>query len=428
MKILLLLPWEKDYVAYRDKFSTLLTYAPITLVTLAALVPETLNAGITVCDEMVQKIDFDAHYDIVAISFVTSSAPRAYEIAKKFKAKGSHIVFGGYHTSFMPEEAAQYADTIIIGPSEKSFPQFLLDFKKGNPQKEYNIPCIEPTDYVVPRRDLLPKKGYLNVPCVIASRGCKNKCEFCAINAMDTPNSRPIADVIDEIKSLNTKRLIFFDPNFYQNRDYALELMKEMEKLNIRWGSNATVDVAFDNELIEAARKSGCAGALFGLESINKDALVGASKEFNDPKQYKQAIEIMQANNISVNGCFVLGFDTDTKESLRSFPEQVEYLGVNIVRYAILTPVPNSVLFNKLDTEGRILTRDWTKYTQNKCVFQPKNMSPQELEEIYIKIWKDSYKWRKIWGRVKDVPIQNKMIALGANIGFKYVGSNVDRS
>ncbi len=428
MKILLLLPWEKNYKAYRDKFSNLLTYAPLTLVTLAALIPPELNAEIELCDEMVQSCDYKKNYDIVAISFVTPSSKRAYAIAKKFKAKGSYIVFGGYHTTFMPQEALLYADTIIIGSAESSFPEFLLDYSQGKAKKEYENPCISVNKSVIPRRDLLPKRGYLNVPCMIANPGCPNKCEFCAISAMNPPNPRPIANVIREIKSMNTKRVIFFDPNFFQNRPYALELMSELESTKVRWGCNATVTTAFDDELVIAAQKSGCRGVLMGLESINKESLINAKKGFNDPKKYKEAISIMQAHNISVNGCFILGFDSDTKENLLSLPEQVAYLGVNLVRYAILTPVPNTKLYKRLEKEGRILTTDWTKYTQNKAVFKPKNMSAQELEEIYIKVWKDSYKLQKIWNRLKSASsFEDKALLLGANLGFKYVGSCVGR-
>jgi radical SAM superfamily enzyme YgiQ (UPF0313 family) len=427
MKILLILPWEKDYKAYRDKFSAMLTYAPLTLATLAALVPKRLNAEIFVCDEFVQKIDFSIKYDIVAISTITPSFGRACKLAKKFKRNGSYVVFGGYHTTFLPDEAADYADTVIIGAAEKSFPKFLSDFAKKKPKRRYED-TVNEYDYVVPRRDLLPKHGYLKVPCVIANRGCPNRCEFCAISKMNPPSPRRIEDVINEIKKLNAKRILFFDPNFFQNRDYALELMHELEKLKINWGSNSTVTTAFDAELMTAAEKSGCRGVLFGLESVTKKSLQTSSKGFNNPKRYKQAIDNMHEHNISVNGCFVLGFDYDTKESLLTLPKQVEYLGLDMVRYAILTPVPSTKLFMRLESEGRILTKDWTKYTQNKAVFQPENMSPQELEEIYAKVWKDSYKIEKIWKRVKHTKsFTYKMALLGANLGFKYVGINIEK-
>ena len=427
MRILLLLPWENDYRAYRDKFSTKLTYVPLTLVALAAMIPAELNAQVDICDEMVQSFSFDIPYNIVAISFVTPSAVRAYRIAKRFRENGAHVVFGGYHTSFMPDEAAQHADTVIVGPAERAFPQFLRDFAKKIPQAKYEMPSITPDDYIVPRRDLLPKKRYLNVPCMVANRGCPNRCEFCAISAMNPPCPRPADDVIDEIASLKTKRLLFFDPNFFYNKQYALELMDGLKRLKVQWGCNATVQMAFDNELVEAARESGCAGVLFGLESLSHEAMLAVKKGFNDPGRYKQAIDRMQDAGISVNGCFVLGFDSDTKESLLTLPEQVGYLGLNIVRYAILTPVPNSTLYNRLRGEGRILTTDWTMYTQNRAVYQPKNMSPQELEEIYREVWRDSYKMGKVIKRTNNAPWRNKMMLLGANLGFKYVAANVEK-
>ena len=429
MKILLLLPWEKDYQAHRDKFSSRLVYPPLTLVALAALIPQNLDIQVEICDEMVQHFSYNRHYDIVALSFVTPSSVRAYKIAQKFKVKGSYIVFGGYHTTFMPEEAAQYADTIIIGPGEKAFPQFLQDFSRGHPKPRYELPPADAADYAVPRRDLLPRRGYLKVPCVVANRGCYNQCEFCVISATNPPAPRPVADVLDEIKALQTKRLLFFDPNFFQNRSYALELMRGLEGLNIRWGCNAMVSMAFDAELVCAAQKSGCYGVLFGLETMSREALVAVKKDFNDPTKFKQAIDIMHERGINVTGCFIMGFDSDTKEDLSSLPEQVKFLGVDIVRYAILTPVPNSKLYKRLAGEGRILTTDWTKYTQNKAVFQPRNMSPQELEAIYCKVWKDTYTLGKIWGRVRKIPSwEGKALILGANLGFKYVGSNVGRA
>ena len=289
------------------------------------------------------------------------------------------------------------------------------------------MPCITPEDCIVPRRDLMPKKGYLNVPCVVANRGCPNRCEFCAISAMNPPCPRPAGAVLDEIKALNTKQLLFFDPNFFHDKPYALELMNGLRQLKVRWGCNATVQMTFDGELVEAAQRSGCAGVLFGLESLNRDAMLSIGKNFNDPKQYKQAIDIMHDHKMSVNGCFVLGFDTDTKESLATLPEQVAYLGVNIVRYAILTPVPGSELYNRLDAEGRIVSTDWSMYTQNRAVFQPMNMTHQELEAIYHKVWRESYRMGKVLRRANNAPWSNKLILLGANLGFKYVSTNLGK-
>ncbi len=414
-------------MSYRSKLSTLISYAPITLATLKALIPEELQCSVDVCDEIAHKVDFGKkHYDIVAITLQTSAANRAYEIAAGFRAKGSYIVMGGYHPTYMPEEALQHADTVIVGAAEYSWPQFLKDYKKGSPKRLYDMQYVKGADIKEPDRSVIPKRKYLRYPAVIANRGCPNNCDFCVISEMWRHcGPRPVEDVITEIKNLKSKMIVFFDPNFFAVRDYAIELMQELSKLKIRWVGSATINTAFDSELMELAKKSGCAGLLVGLESLSKNSLERSNKGFNDPNRYKEAIARMQSYGISVNGCFVLGMDGDTEELLLSIPEQVKYLNLNLTRFSILTPVPNSPLFRRLDAEGRILTRDWSQYNQHNAVFMPKNMSPERLEEIYRMVWKQSYSFRNICARIKGVPntgLKEKLICIGANLGFKYLG------
>lgn len=429
MNILLIQPWHSKDRSYRSRLSCLISYAPLTLATLSALIPKDIKCNIDGCDEIANKIDYNKkHYDIVAITLQTSVANRAYEIAKEFKKKGSYIVMGGYHPTYMPEEAIKYADTVIIGAAEYSWAQFLRDYKEGNPQKIYNMQNIKGEDIVEPDRSVIPKRKYLKYPAVLANRGCPNNCDFCVISEMWRHcNPRPVENVINEIRKLKSKMIVFFDPNFFGIREYSIELMKELTKLKIKWAGSATINVAYDTELMELAQKSGCAGLLVGLESLNKDTLLNSKKGFNDPNKYKDAISIMQSYGISVNGCFVLGLDGDTEELLLSIPEQVKYLNLNLARFAILTPVPNSPLFNRLEAEGRLLTKDWSKYNQHLAVFQPKNMTPERLEEIYRKVWKETYSFKNLFVRFKNLPnrsLKEKIVCIGANLGFKYLGMN----
>ena len=326
----------------------------------------------------------------------------------------------------MPEDASKHADSIIIGAAEYSWPKLLNDYINGVPEKIYDNQEINSKDIPSPNRDVIPKRKYLKYPTVIANRGCKNNCEFCAISKMwQKCSPKPVQDVINEIKKLKSKIIVFFDPNFFGIREYSINLMKELEKLKIEWVGSATINVAFDTELMEYAKKSGCKGLLVGLESLNKESLKKSNKSFNDPNKYKEAIGIMQDYGISVNGCFVLGMDEDTEEELLSIPEQVNYLNLNLARFAILTPVPNSSLYNSFLEQGRIINTNWDDYTQHKAVFMPKNMSPERLEEIYKYVWKETYKLKNIITRVKNIPdkgIKEKLIGLGANIGFKYLG------
>lgn len=427
MNILLIQPWHNEDKSYRSKLSYLISYAPLTLATLSALIPKELNCNVEVCDEIVSKMKYDKkHYDIVAITIQTSVANRGYELAKEFKRRGSYIVLGGYHTTYMPDEALNYADTIIIGAAEYSWPQFLKDFANNKPRKIYDMQKIKGEDIIEPDRSVIPKRKYLKYPAVIANRGCPNNCDFCVISEMWRKcEVRPIENVIEEIKKLKSRKIIFFDPNFFAIRDYSINLMKELSNLHIKWAGSATINVAYDKELLEYARKSGCAGLLVGLESLNKDSLKNSNKSFNDPNKYKEAISILQSYGISVNGCFVLGLDGDTEEQLLSIPEQIKYLNLNLARFSILTPVPNSPLFNRLEREGRLITKDWTRYTQHQAVFKPKNMTSSRLEEIYKQVWKDTYSFKNIFERVKNIPnnsLKEKLICIGANIGFKYLG------
>lgn len=428
MKILLIQPWHKSDNSYRSKYSFLISYAPLTLATLAALIPKELNAEVDVCDEMVDKIDkyIKKDYDLVAITLQTSAAIKSYELAKIFKDKGSYVVMGGYHPTYMPDEALEHADTVIVGAAEYAWPRFLKDFKKNKPKRLYDIQGVKGKDIVPPDRSVIPKRKYLKYPAVLANRGCPNHCDFCVISEMwRSCNPRPIKNVIEEIKSLNSKMIIFFDPNFFAIRDYAIELMQELKKLHIRWSGSATINCAFDEELMELAEESGCKGLLVGLESLNSQTLKKNKKGFNDPNKYKEAIEIMHKHKIAVNGCFVLGLDGDTEELLLSLPKQINYLNLNLARFSVLTPVPNSPLYKKLESEGRILTTDWSKYTQHIAVFKPKNMSKERLEQIYRQVWKETYSWKNIFKRVhslKNNTFGEKMICLGANIGFKFLG------
>lgn len=429
MNILLVQPWSQEDGSYRSKLSCLISYAPLTLATLKALIPKELEAETDVCDEIVGDVRrCKKQYDIVAITFQTSVAVRAYEIARHFKERGSYIVMGGYHPTYMKEEALNHADTVIVGAGEYSWPKFLLDYKEGTPEKIYDMQNVKGEDIVAPDRSVIPRRKYFKLPAVLANRGCPNSCDFCVISDMWRKcGVRPVEDVIEEIKGLKSKNIIFFDPNFFAIRSYSIELMSELEKLHIRWAGSATVNAAFDSELMECAARSGCKGLLVGLESLNTATLQNAKKGFNDPNKYKEAISIMHSYGISVNGCFVLGMDGDTEELLLSLPEQINYLNLNLARFAILTPVPNSPLFKKLEEEGRIITKDWSLYSQHQAVFKPRNMSPERLEEIYRRVWKETYSFKNIWRRVKSIPgtsLVEKLVCISANIGFKYLGIN----
>ena len=423
------MPWDRKHGRYRNAFSKLTAYAPLTLPTLAGIIPRDGDTEIKACDEMIENAEkyLKFKYDIVMLSFITPSSARAYELAEKFRHNGAYIVAGGYHPTFIPEEAAEHADTVIIGEGEIAVPKFIEDYKNGCPKKIYHYPDVTAEDRKRPDRTVLKKQKYSGVMTMIASKGCPNNCGFCAINKMSNRVPREISDVIAEMKESKRKQFIFFDPNFFGDREYAAALMNEMAKLKIKWMGTATINAAFDDEMMELAKKSGCFGLLVGIESINSASLKDVNKGFVKPDRCKEAIERFHRYGISINGCFILGFDEDTEEELLSLPKRAEELKLNLVRYAVLTPTPNSDIFKKLSAEGRILTDDWSRYTQNEVVFRPKNMSAERLAEIYGQVWRESFKFKNIFRRVRSMNytgLWGKFVILCVNIGFKFVGAD----
>ena len=427
MKVLLVLPWHQKDRSYRNKFSTWLSYAPTTLGTLAAIINHARpDWTIDTIDEISQKINYDKKYDIVMLTLSSTVSKHGYEIADRFRELGTFVVIGGYHAKYNSEEVLNHADSVVIGPAEYSIPKFINDYEQGKAQLVYENVCVKGEDILPPDRSKISLKNYLKYPGLIANPGCPNHCSYCAISDMwRNTSARPVENVIEEIKTLKKKIVIFYDPNFFANRDYAISLMNALIPLKIRWVCSAVINLGYDDELLELAQKSGCNGVLIGFESFSQDSLKTAGKNFNEVARYKELVANIKKYRIMVNGCFILGMDGDTKESLKAIPERVNEMGLNLARFSILTPTPGSELYKKLLSEGRILSTDWSEYTMHKSVYKPKNMTPEELEEIYRWVWKETYSYRNILKRVKRIPskgISAKFIGFGANIGFKFLG------
>lgn len=428
MKLLLVHAWNEKERAYRSRFSSLLSYPSLTLAVIYSLIPKGAFERIDVVDENSQKVRYDRErYDLVMISFDTSSSITAYKHCEQFRRRGAYVVCGGYHATALPDEVAKHCDTVIAGPAEISVPEFIADFLKGEPKKFYKNVNVCPAKFPIPARDKITMRKKLKIPTIIANRGCPNHCIYCSMRVMWKHDPRPVENVIAEIKSLKSKMLIFFDPNFFVDRDYALALMSALKPLKILWACNATADLGYDEELLKAARDSGCRGLLIGLESVSSKSLKGAGKRFNNADKYKEIIANIHKYGIAVIGCFVMGFDGDTERELRSLPRRVDRLGLDLCRFSVLTPYPGTPLFDKLKREGRILTEDWSRYRQHNAVFKPANLTPQRLDALYRQVWREAYTWRRMFKRTFSSPWRNKpyvFVLLGANIGFKFLGIN----
>ncbi|MCL1791692.1 MAG: B12-binding domain-containing radical SAM protein [Peptococcaceae bacterium] len=422
MNILYILPWDTTY-KYKTAFLPALSYQPLTLSTLAALTPDKLSAFITLVDEGVMTFDYmKNHYDLVGISVCTSGSLRGYELADFFRARGSYVILGGHHATLLPEEAARHADSVFQGSAEVTLPAFFEDFLNGTPKPFYCADSVRADKIPIPRRDLMPQKGYLRQPTIIADYGCENSCKYCVIHSFWGRSARrPIESVVNEIRLTGAKEYLFLDPSPLSNKAYAKELFEALIPLNIKWAGLATLDITDNEELLASMAKSGCVGTLLGFETFNTDDLNSMNKYQNKVQEYRTITGKLHDYGIAVLGTFMLGFDGDTNESLRELPDLIAQTKIDVPRFAILTPYPNTPLFEQLETEGRILHRDWSQYDSVHCVFEPKNMSAATLESAHLDIWKRTYSAGKIVHRLRSTP-QRKGTALITNVGFKIYG------
>lgn len=422
MDLLMIQVWDSEEKLFRSKSSRLFTYTSLTLASLYSTIPKGTFKRIDIIDEHSQTVDYDRRrYDVVMISFDTSSAVTAYRHCREFRKRGAYVVCGGYHATALPQEAARYCDTVISGPAELTVPKFIRDYIAGVPKPFYRDTHVCAADFPVPSRDKVKDRNTLNIPAVIADRGCINACRYCSMASMWKSDPRSVESVINEIRSLHTKMLIFFDPNFFGKREYAMKLMKALKPLKILWVGNATADFGYDHELMQAAYDSGCRGVLIGFESLNEDSLKSVNKSFPKADKYRRLIKNIHSHGIAVNGSFVLGFDNDTEEQIRALPAFIDRLGLDLCRFAILTPYPGTAVYKQMEREGRLLTYNWRLYNQHHTVFRPKNLTPEKLDKLYRNAWKKAFSWKSIIRRVHGSPCKGitKLILLGANIGFR---------
>lgn len=420
LKIALLAPAGAMH-RYSGSFGKSLHYAPLTLTTLAALVPEELEADVVIYDETAGKIPLELDADLVGITCITGTAPRCYAYADYFRKKGKYVFLGGVHPTLMPEEASLHADTIFTGFSEQTFPQFLFDYLNGCPQKRYDQNhnfTIE--NRPIPRRELLNKKRYITLNTVEAVRGCSLPCTFCAYPAAfgRTIFKRPVQEVVAEIEALNTKHVLFPDVNLIADRNYAIELFTALIPLKIIWLGLVTSSVGIDDQLIDVFTKSGCRGLLIGFESITQESQQFINKGVNKVDGYVELMKKLHHNGILVQGCFAFGGDEEDESVFERTVDAVIKAKIDLPRYSILTPFPKTQYYNQLKSEGRIIEDNWAMYDVQHCVFTPKRMTKEQLEEGTDFAWRETYSNINIFKRLSPF-VHSPWLSIPVNLGYK---------
>lgn len=384
--------------AYRTKLLEnvrVLALPPLNLAILASQTPHLYNVRIV--DEAVEDINFDMAADLVGITCMTPLAPRAYEISARFRARGIPVVLGGIHPSIMSDEAIQYADAVVAGEAENIWPRVLDDFEQSRMQGIYRAEERPDIEFLpAPRRDLYKPDSYF-VQTVQTSRGCPHNCKFCSVTLFNGGRyrSRDIDRVIDEINAIKQKRIFIIDDNIIGSGktsiDRAFKLFGRLKECGKEWGGQTCLNIVEHDGLLKAAADSGAKAFLIGFESIQTESLVAMNKNINlrpNTKNFKDAVKKIHDHGIAIVGGFMFGTDSDTMDT---FPRTLDFImetGIDAVQLSIQTPLPGTALYQQLAEEKRLLLtdypKDWESYNIFEPVFQPINMSPQELYQGLI--------------------------------------------
>lgn len=345
----------------------------------------------------------DPFPEVVGITVHLTFAQRAYELARWFRARGSKVVLGGLHVQSCPDECAPHADALAFGEGVPLWGQILHDVDCGELQHTYIGSFKRPyRDDPPPRRDLLPKASFLTTTSLIATRGCHSRCDFCylATDGLHLPYMmRDIEQVVEEFTADGQPYAVFTDNNLGSRPEYLRELSRAIRPLRKIWSAAVSIDVTDDPTLIREMALSGCTGVFVGFESLQPRNIEEAGKKSPTPTDYARRVALLHDHGIQVNGSFVLGFDHDHQDVFQQTVNWIEENRLECATFHILTPYPTTPLFRQMEAAGRLLHRDWSRYDTAHVVFQPKNMSPDELAAGYEWCYERLFSHSSIWRR-----------------------------
>jgi len=430
MKLLLVSPSHR----FGKKVLKTVKIPQLSLHILASLTPN--GVDITVIDEEIREIDFSLDFDLVGISCMTATANRSYQLSDTYRQKGSKVVLGGIHPTILPQEAIQHADAVVIGEAEGCWADVINDFKKGDLQKFYRVPAPDLSKYPFPRRDFHIDKALFNCIGLLTTRGCPYACEFCSVTDFygRKIRHRPVSMVVEDIKQSASKTFLILDDNVTGHPEYSKKLFEALIPLGIRWVGQSSISLAKDKEMLKLCHLSGCAALFFGLESVSPSSLMGMKKTLKSIEETEEAIKIIQDNGIAFHPSIILGFDTDTKAI---FDDTLEFLArtkLPTMALHVLTPYPGTRIYERFKDQGRIISHDWSHYDHHTVVFQPKNMTPQELTEGHHYVQSEFYSFSSILRhipfllRVSPINLRRSLLFLLLNITGKNAAKYIDTS
>ena len=381
---------------------------PLAFALLAAETPA--GVELELFDERLEEVPIDRPTDLVALTIETYTARRAYQLARAFRRRGVPVVAGGYHPTFLPEEALAHVDAVVLGDAEGLWPRLLADFAAGNLQSRYRQSGQPSLAGLRFDRRVFAGKRYQPVLPVQYGRGCRYACDFCSIHAFygTSVRQRPVGEVVDEIRAAGRRFVLLVDDNLFVDAEKARELFAALLPLGVRWGCQVSIDVARDPALLAAMAESGCIAALVGFESLDDGNLRQMKKRWNLlGGDYSQAVARFAEHGIMVYGSFIFGYDEDDRCVFERTVEFALDSRLFLANLSALTPMPATRLYARLEREGRLLSDPWwldPGYRYGDIVFEPARMSAAELAAgcnrarrafyRYGSLWKRAWQWR----------------------------------
>lgn len=356
---------------------------PLCFAILKSLTPPDIETRLY--DERLETIPLDEPTDLAALTVETYTARRAYQIAGAYRRRGVKVVMGGYHPTFLPEEALEYADAVVEGDGEGAWERVVADARNGRLKRRYRQREFPSLAGLRPDRSIFAGKRYAPIALVQYGRGCRFNCDFCSIRAFYGSNlrQRPVKEVVDEIERVGRRLVFFVDDNIFVNLDQARELFEALVPLRIRWSCQISIDIARDRTLMKLLEKSGCMSAVVGFESLDENNLRQMNKRWNRKYgDYGTSIEAFKDAGVMLYGSFVLGYDSDTVDS---FDPTLEFAIRNkflVANFNPLTPTPRTPLYERLSRENRLLYDRWwldPRYRYGEAAFEPRGMTATDL-------------------------------------------------
>ena len=351
-------------------------------VVFAATLPEYVDISFT--DENVEELDFDEECDIVAISMMlTTQVKRGWAIADEYRRRGKTVMFGGISTMLHAEETLQHADSIFLGESEGRMEAVMDDFRKHQLKKVYNymgnqppIELVGPARRDLYKRELYNHKGVQMVDLFHASRGCRFSCYPCAVSYLGGRcfRPRPIDKAIEDMAGIDNNRLFIVDNSLAQNKQWEMDLFREMIPLKKKWISHTIED---DPEVLDLAAQ---AGAWYVYQAV-----------YDTSDYIKERVKRYHDYGIGVEGTILFGLDNQTEDDILRLIDFLLKIDLDLAEFTILAPFPHTKAYDDLMRQGRIFDKDWDHYNAGQVVYYPKHMTPERLQELYEYAWKAFY-------------------------------------